>query len=462
MNRINNKGFSLAEVLIAMMLISMLMVISMPAITKMTAGSGLDSEVRNCLITENGNSLSESCKVTLDSCKFNRKNSCNTLRYFSEKSTDPAVQVSARTLLRDICNEGGQKACDLIFERCITDNTFCHNSSLDLDYYLSLPSNSTNTGASYILAKGKELFFGGNGLTNIVNKIQSVCDDCNTDNNLACMIKCSIPSGGGNSTSGNAQDSISQCNQGNTTACDIAYNNSWNRSCEQIKNAWPAAVGINNTADDIYKIRPTGISNAYNTFCDMTNGGWTLAMSMIGSSSTFKYSSGYWSNTTPLNPDSATPKNVEYKGNVYNDLAFSQIKIVMDNSWVIDKPAPSLLSVFINASTTSYTKDDFKNLINSSIITTSVKDGYNTAEKQGFNQVFVDTFSAAKVRFGYVLGNTNDSCLLGLGLTSNFDPWLASPNKSAGSYCDCDNNNLSGCGGILSSKYPSWAYVYIK
>jgi hypothetical protein len=53
----------------------------------------------------------------------------------------------------------------------------------------------------------------------------------------------------------------------------------------------PACVLFVGVADQI----------SYRAYCDMTNGGWQLAMRAAKTSSTFLYASAYWENTALLN-----------------------------------------------------------------------------------------------------------------------------------------------------------------
>ena len=57
-------------------------------------------------------------------------------------------------------------------------------------------------------------------------------------------------------------------------------------------------------------------------------GGWTLAMKIDGTKTTFAYDSTYWTNTTTLNPDIGLGiSNTEYKGAAYSTVAYSGMLI---------------------------------------------------------------------------------------------------------------------------------------
>lgn len=57
-------------------------------------------------------------------------------------------------------------------------------------------------------------------------------------------------------------------------------------------------------------------------------GGWTLAMKIDGTKTTFAYDATHWTNTTTLNPVTGLGiSNTEYKGEAYSALAYSGLLI---------------------------------------------------------------------------------------------------------------------------------------
>src|SRR4029078_6626564 len=76
--------------------------------------------------------------------------------------------------------------------------------------------------------------------------------------------------------------------------------NSAGTSCQQI-------LDDHGTGDGIYFIDPQGLGAdaAFQVYCDMTTegGGFTLALKVDGSQTTFAYDAALWTNQTLLSPE---------------------------------------------------------------------------------------------------------------------------------------------------------------
>jgi hypothetical protein len=185
------------------------------------------------------------------------------------------------------------------------------------------------------------------------------------------------------------------------------------------------------TGDGVYSIDPDGAGGSapYQVYCDMTTdgGGWTLAMKMDGSQSTFEYAATYWTTTNTLNPGSPDFNTTQAKLQSYNNLAFTQIRLGMrlysnatdDIDWITVNQASTSLHALISPGTftaTTVGRTAWLNLL----------EGVNTqpyCNKEGFNSV--QAFS--KMRIGLAMNQENncDSCdrILGFGNEITGHPW---------------------------------------
>lgn len=273
------KGFTMAEMLIAMMVIAVLMVITLPAVTQfLTARAGTDKNTMVC-ITENDSSgwynsdgstedLSEIlpdtnygaiCHAAVSDVQYDRGKAYNTATRFAKHGTD-IQQIMAKKILRAACDRGGTKSCDFFINYCWTDGSisspYCDDTAtfLDLTYYLTLPSASyTNNGATYIASRLEELVV--KPINNILYETEADCVNPDVpEREIACDII-------------NPQTFIEACDDGTLTACALAYEKHYNRSCYQIKDNWGAAPdGIHNLTYD-----SGGTVNIVAVNCTMTD-----------------------------------------------------------------------------------------------------------------------------------------------------------------------------------------------
>jgi hypothetical protein len=95
-------------------------------------------------------------------------------------------------------------------------------------------------------------------------------------------------------------------------------------SCLDILNQDSSSV------DDVYWIDPVG-NGAYEAYCDMSNGGWTLIMKSMADNSDLIYDSSVWTTTNTLNEtDFDFTGSVNSKYESYNDLPFNEVRIDMN------------------------------------------------------------------------------------------------------------------------------------
>src|SRR5690606_10814768 len=74
----------------------------------------------------------------------------------------------------------------------------------------------------------------------------------------------------------------------------------------------PGEVYAGDTGDGVYRLQTTGAP--FDAYCDMADGGWTLALRVADSGNTFTFLSSHWTSNTTLNPTSPDPlANVDAK-----------------------------------------------------------------------------------------------------------------------------------------------------
>lgn len=114
----HRKGFSLAEILIILLITSVVIAVTMPALTVKKKESGIDSQIAKCVnndLTASTDISSSACSgVASDCCagvdmaKNNANPAFSTLLYFAENGSKTDL---ARKILQEACNRGGTEAC---------------------------------------------------------------------------------------------------------------------------------------------------------------------------------------------------------------------------------------------------------------------------------------------------------------------------------------------------------------
>ncbi|CAB4019859.1 Hypothetical predicted protein [Paramuricea clavata] len=233
-------------------------------------------------------------------------------------------------------------------------------------------------------------------------------------------------------------------------------------SCKEI------LTSSRNNGDGVYQIS-VGNNTVIDVYCQMTNvsgckgGGWTLAMKINGSLSTFKYSSSYWTSKNAYNDDAYGRNggldNREYKGSTYWRTSFKEICVVMKyggrlRAFSFSYPASSLYNLIAdgNHRQTQVGRAQWKSLISGSSLQLH-------CNREGFNLRSDSTLSkyrvTVKVRLG-IIANQQNHCdspdsYVGLGAEGGWnypvDPnWCQPPDKSLNSagnlgQCSPDNGN---------------------
>lgn len=296
-NIMRKKGFSVAEVLVCIVLVGVLTAATMPLLSQiMPASLNLDKNANDCIaintVVYNAGTgattmpaVGTVCSNAILDCKNGRDKSCNTLIWNAEHGT-VAQFASAETVLRAACDQGATLACDYFIKKCVksglTATPFCNEASSfkDITYYLTQPASTGNLGSLYIAKALNDYIKSGNAVIKA-----ELYNDCNVNSGL---IACSFI---------DVSTLVSDCSAGNDPACSIGYDKNYNRICNQIKTNTAGSLSGN------YKITPVGrpLSTTYSyvfstfnltpptitwtsantpfsAYCDMTTdeGGWTL------------------------------------------------------------------------------------------------------------------------------------------------------------------------------------------
>jgi len=200
------KGFSMAEALVILLLVSIALAVSVPVITSRTP-PGVERNVIDCILSnatdivfdENGDITtypeSGSCYAAYFGCQVDKDNYCNTLKFYADGQGTANQQLTALKILRASCDKGGNTACDYFLTRCIGNETNCSSPDVKytLRYYLNLLTNIVNTGRAYIQTKGTD-YYSWN-MTTFVNAVNTECPNCG--DKTACAVKgtgeCPLP-----------------------------------------------------------------------------------------------------------------------------------------------------------------------------------------------------------------------------------------------------------------------------
>ena len=107
--------------------------------------------------------------------------------------------------------------------------------------------------------------------------------------------------------------------------------------CESSLCAVPASCKAlhdarSNAISGVYKIQPRGVANPYPAGCEMTlfGGGFTLALKVDASKTTFDYDAAFWTNTQLYNPtETSLDDTTEAKLAPFHDLGFKEVAVVL-------------------------------------------------------------------------------------------------------------------------------------
>lgn len=273
----SHKGFTLMEMMISMVVISILMAASMPMISQFsTFKTGVDKNVIKCITASSSTGwydtdgagatalpTTEPCRAAVVDTQYNRGRALSTTEWYA-KNGNSSQEGMAKKILRTACDLGGEKACDYFINKCWTDGstsgTRCDDISgfTDISYYLHQHrTTNTNNGATYIYNQLETLL--PKMMPNLVAEVfyssgTNQAPDANQNLNENLAFELAKP-----------RIYIQACNNGFNDACIESYNNNWNRSCSRVKTNWSNAPSGN------YRLTYNASGNYETVNCNMTN-----------------------------------------------------------------------------------------------------------------------------------------------------------------------------------------------
>lgn len=227
-------GFSIIEVTMAMLILAILFLASMPLMTARRLSVGTEKFVYVCVNKDAGSLSSENCTKAISYCKVhNASNGCNNLADLAINGT-AAQKTASLAVLHEICSQGGEIACNFFINKCMEDSSKCNlgSGTTGLHYFLTINQLSNNMGKLFI-EKALKTFY-DNGVTNIMTEVNSVCGNCYAATS-ACNVRqygvglCTCSSTVGNLMK-DGSVKVGFINNFNVCAmpADLINNNTWN------------------------------------------------------------------------------------------------------------------------------------------------------------------------------------------------------------------------------------------
>ncbi len=295
-----NKGFTLAEFLVVLAVISIILIASKPIMTVRKNMQNFDIDAVSCLKSEFFEPESEACEQSIEKCRFNSGKACDTIKYVADHGR-ASEQNTARQVLRGICDQGGEEACKYFVDSCIKDSDSCdlNKSDNDLNFYLLQPAKSKNLGRIKVKKYANTYLL--QGLNTLTSEVQAACS---AGGDTACIMlaeQCKT-----NSHWDSCRILLDNCTGGSEMACKQGYMYNMNKSCKTIRDTFnphkeTSAAQISKLempASGIFMITPMGWESRskdisaskkpFRVYCNMEldddpddnepPGGWTLVM----------------------------------------------------------------------------------------------------------------------------------------------------------------------------------------
>jgi len=271
-------GFSLAEVLMVMVIASLLAIATIPVLTKSKLmNTNVNQYVTQCISsgsTSNANCYSTSTESAITDCMYGVNNACEQLIGTIVSGGTSSSTTFPLNVIQTACNMGAAKACDYLIQSCISNSANCNSQSTALPSlypYLTAPITSTSPGKMYMTRQ--LLSFCANSNANIINAALANCPAVSPNTSyVACNLHGTCSQCAAVLTySSTAQ--ITYCNAATSSPscfCIPGYNSSLNRTCQQIATNYPS------TSNGVFNLTTDTTGSYVQSYCDITNGGYTL------------------------------------------------------------------------------------------------------------------------------------------------------------------------------------------
>ncbi|MBI2395525.1 MAG: hypothetical protein HYV09_38520 [Deltaproteobacteria bacterium] len=222
--------------------------------------------------------------------------------------------------------------------------------------------------------------------------------------------------------------------------------------CQALRDIRPLS------ASGAYKIDPDGVgpTSPFKAWCEMIGSeGWTLALKLDGTKTTFAYDSGYWTSGVLINPGSADLSLTEAKLAPFTMLPFSQLRLGMRDGgvdrWITVNVAGTSLQSYFTTTTGFLATGAGRTAWRSLLAAPTLQPNCG---REGFNNAVA---GYARVRIG-ILANGENDC----DTPDSFIGFGAGPVACLGGATPVTTGNVGSCGsaeGDRSTATFGWVFV---
>lgn len=183
------RGFTLNEMLIALVIIGIITAATIPMFTLRKKSKDFEITSVTCAQTELAADLnSTACAAAVNKAKYGQEKAINTLAFLVNNGQTGDIKNAASKILKQACDNGGDKACNYFVTACQRDSALCDTTGTDdgydLRHYLELMPSTNDSPKFLIYDQAKALYDSSNA--NIKTIVDYVC--C-PNINMACAIK---------------------------------------------------------------------------------------------------------------------------------------------------------------------------------------------------------------------------------------------------------------------------------
>jgi len=120
------KGFTLSEMIIVMMIIGIITAATVPMFTMRKKMKDYEVSSFTCVRAELAVDLnSAACTSAISKAQYGKENAINTLAFLVNNGRSDEEKTAASLILKQACNNGGNKACEYFVTACQKDYDLC-------------------------------------------------------------------------------------------------------------------------------------------------------------------------------------------------------------------------------------------------------------------------------------------------------------------------------------------------